>query len=217
MKRIVLFTDSLAMPREEPEVTFYEDTYPSLLKNNYEVFQFSKGGGLMNEFVEQTFYYNQYNPDIIILQIGIVDCGPRAFSKLEEDFFKSNRLFRFIRRIISKTGLSKKIRNIRRLSWTSSKAYRRGCEFFITKFPNSKVFALSIVPTSSEYEKQVPGISKKIENYNKILKDVFKQNLINLDSIPAEGIMSDHHHLTKVGHQYVYEKIIEKIHDNILI
>ena len=74
MKRILLLTDSLAMPREEPELTLYEDTYPYLLRKKYEVFQFSKGGGLMKEFVEQTFYYNQYRPDVVILQIGIVDC-----------------------------------------------------------------------------------------------------------------------------------------------
>lgn len=207
MKRIVLFTDSLAMPREEPEITYFEDTYPYLLRKDYEVFQFSKGGGIMGEFVEQTFYYNQYKPDIIILQIGIVDCGPRAFSKTEEAIFQSNRVLSLIRRILSKTGISKKIRNFRQLSWTSVESYRRGCEFFKTKFPQAKVYALSIIPPSDSYEKKVPGISKKIEKYNNILKDVFKENLIDLSSIPAEGIMSDHHHLTKVGHQYVCDSI----------
>lgn len=211
MKRIVLFTDSLAMPRDEPEITFYEDTYPCLLRMDFEVFQFSKGGGLMSEFVEQTFYYNQYRPDIIILQIGIVDCGPRAFSKLEESIFRSNKVFRLIRRIISKIGLSKKIRNIRKLSWTSRKDYRQGCEFFMSKFPNAKVYALSIVPPSDDYEKQVPGISRKIRDYNGILMDVFKQNLIDLSRIPEDGIMSDHHHLTKQGHRYVYECIMRTI------
>lgn len=211
MKRIVLFTDSLAMPREEPEVTCYEETYPYFLRKGYEVFQFSKGGGLMNEFVEQTFYYNQYKPDVIILQIGIVDCCPRAFSKFEEAFFQSNRLLGLVRRLISKSGLSKKIRNFRRLSWTPKRCYRQGCEFFISKFPNSAVYALSIVPSSNEYEKQVPGISKKIEEYNSILKEVFKQNFIDISNIPAEGIMSDHHHLTKLGHQFVYKTILSFI------
>ena len=211
MKRIVLFTDSLAMPREEPEVTFFEDTYPYHLRKDFEVFQFSKGGGIMCEFVEQTFYYNQYKPDIIILQLGIVDCGPRAFSKLEEAIFQSNKVFRLVRRFLSKAGLSKKIRNIRKVSWTSTKNYRQGCEFFISKFPNSAVYALSIVPSSNEYEKQVPGISKKIEEYNSILREVFKQNFIDISNIPAEGIMSDHHHLTKLGHQFVYNTILSFI------
>ena len=208
MKRIVMFTDSLAMPREEPEETLFEDTYPYLLRKDYEVFQFSKGGGLMNEFVEQSFYYNQYKPDIIILQIGIVDCCPRAFSKFEEVIFHSNRVLGLVRRFISKTGLSKKIRNIRKYSWTSKKNYRQGCDFFVSKFPNSKIYALSILPPSVSYEKQVPGISKKIDEYNNILRDVFRQNYVDLSSIPAEGIMSDHHHLTKVGHQYVCDSIM---------
>ena len=211
MERIVLFTDSLAMPREEPEVTLYEDTYPYLLRKDYEVFQFSKGGGLMNEFIEQTFYYNQYKPDIIILQLGIVDCGPRAFTKLEEAIFHSNRLLSFIRFFLSKTKMSKKIRNFRRVSWTNEKQYEQGCRFFIDKFKNSKVYALSIVPTTEKYEKQVPGITKKVGRYNDILKRVFQENLIDISGIPAEGIMSDHHHLTKVGHRYVYEQIVHKL------
>ena len=211
MKRIVLFTDSLAMPREEPEITYYEDTYPYLLSKDYEVFQFSKGGGVMNEFVEQTFYYNKYKPDIIILQLGIVDCGPRAFSKLEEAIFKSNRVFRLIRRTLSRTKISKRIRNLRRLSWTSVRDYKHGCEIFISKFSQSRVYALSIVPPSEEYEKQVPGISKKISEYNEVLKQVFKQNLIDLTNIPSEGIMSDHHHLTKEGHKFVYDEIVKAI------
>ena len=165
----------------------------------------------MCDFIEQSSYYKQYRPDIIILQIGIVDCGPRAFSKVEEILFCSNRLFYSIRRFLSKTNISRKIRNFRRLSWTPLQAYKEGFEFLISKFPDSIVYALSIIPTSEEYESQVPGISKKIFEYNSILQEVFGDNLINLSEIPNEGIMSDHHHLTKVGHQYVYEEIIKKI------
>lgn len=211
MRRLVLFTDSLAMPREEPEVTLFEDTYPYLLRKDFEVFQFSKGGGIIKEFVEQTFYYNQYRPDKIILQIGIVDCAPRAFSKLEEDIFRSNIVLAKFRSLLSKTKMTKLIRRLRQRSWTKTKDYKRYCEFFVSKFPNAEVYALSIVPTSPGYEKQVPGISKKIEEYNCILKEVFRQNMIDLSNIPAEGIMSDHHHLTKEGHQYVYKSIIEAI------
>lgn len=217
MKRIVLFTDSLALPRSEPEVTYYEDTYPYLLKKDFEVFQFSKGGGIMSEFVEQTFYYNQYKPDIVIIQLGIVDCGPRAFSKLEEAIFHSNKLFRFTRRLISKWKVSKKIRNVRKVSWTSKKDFHAGCVFFINKFSNSKVYALSIVPATDDYERQVPGITKKINEYNNILRETFQGNLIDIGSIPMEGIMADHHHLTKKGHRYVYECIMRNIQSQEII
>ena len=207
MNRILLLTDSLAMPREEPELTLYEDTYPYILRKKYEVFQFSKGGGLMKEFVEQTFYYNQFRPDIVILQIGIVDCAPRAFSKFEEEIFNLNCLNHFLRRKLSQLGITKKIRNMRKLSWTSKEDFSRGCIFLQGKFSHSKVFALSIVPSTTEYEEKVPGISKKISEYNDILKSVFKSNYIDLSEIPSDGIMSDHHHLTAKGHLFVYEKI----------
>ena len=85
------------------------------------------------------------------------------------------------------------------------------CEFFIDKFHESEVFALSIVPASSDYEKQVPGITKKIDKYNLMLKNVFGNKYIDLKDIPLKGIMSDHHHLTKEGHQYIYNAILRTL------
>lgn len=210
MRRLLIFSDSLALPRSTPEITWYEDTYPCLLKDNFEVFQCSKGGGLMGDFVEQVFYYRQFRPDVVLLQIGIVDCAPRAFSKMEEYIFKSNRFLYKIRYFLSKYKITKRIRKVRQLSWTSPDKFRKGCEFFIQKFSSPvSVYALSIVPVTHSYEIQVPGIKEKVNKYNKILKDVFGENFIDLDSIPFEGIMADHHHLTKIGHQYVYHKVLD--------
>ena len=86
-------------------------------------------------------------------------------------------------------------------------------------YPDIPVFALGILPPSREYELQLKGIEKRISQYNQILKDVFGCNFIDTSDIPKEGIMSDHHHLTAMGHQYVYEKIIQclsEIENNLL-
>lgn len=34
MKKILIITDSLALPREKPEICAFEDTWPELLKKN---------------------------------------------------------------------------------------------------------------------------------------------------------------------------------------
>lgn len=211
MKRIVLFTDSLALPRKVPEITSIEETYPYLLKKNFDVFQFSKGGGLIGELFEQTFYYSQYKPDFVILHCGIVDCAPRAFSWGEENFMRITRIGRLLKKVISKTITTKRIRNIRRKSWTNIKSFECLCDSFINQFNGVPVYALSILPATSEYERQVPGISSKIAEYNDVLKRVFGNRLIDLSGIPLGGIMSDHHHLTQKGHVYVYKKIIERL------
>lgn len=211
MRRIVIFSDSLALPRKEPQETIYEDTYPFLLRDRYEVFQFSKGGGLIQELVSQAFYFKQYKPDMVILHCGIVDCACRAFTHKEELFFQSNIIGKIIRKLLSTIITTKRIRNFRRKSWTTPKDFVRHLEQLKQQFSNIPVFALSILPVSCEYESKVPGIKFKVEKYNELLKESFGDKLIDLSDIQQIGIMSDGHHLTKAGHQYVLKKIIEKL------
>ena len=59
-KRILIISDSLALPRSNPEETLYEETYPYLLKKDYEVMQLSYGGGTIGEIVHQAHYYITY-------------------------------------------------------------------------------------------------------------------------------------------------------------
>ncbi len=217
MKRVVILSDSLALPREEPEVTFVEDTYPFLLKADYEVFQFSKGGGLIHELREQAHYYRQYKPDIVLLQCGIVDCGCRAFSRKEELFFQSNIIGRLIRRVIAETLTTKRLRNWRKKSWTTPKEFTNNCKRIIDVFDGSTVYALSILPISDDYEAKVPGIRKKSEEYNAILHNCFGNRYIDLSDIPSDCIMSDYHHLNKTGHKFVAKKIMETLTSNTCI
>lgn len=213
MKRIVIFSDSLALPRRVPEITMLEDTYPYMLRSKYDVFQCSIGGCLIRDLHEQTDYYCQYNPDIVIIQSGVVDCGPRAFSKFTYEFLCQTIIGKVIRRLIKYTITSKRIRNWRRISWTSEKKYRAYLKKFKNEFPNSKVYAISILPVSENYEKTVPGMKKKTEIYNRILREEMEDRLIDVSGIPFNGIMSDGHHLTKQGHKYVYEMIIKYLSD----
>ena len=88
-KRILILSDSLALPRNKPETTVVEDTYPYLLKNHFEVYQCSIGGGMVEDLLKQSFYFSQFQPDIVILLSGIVDCAPIAYSFREESLFKN--------------------------------------------------------------------------------------------------------------------------------
>lgn len=210
-KRILILSDSLALPRNKPETTFVEDTYPYLLKNHFEVYQCSIGGGLVGDLLKQSFYYSQYQPDIVILQSGIVDCAPRAYSMREESMFKYYKVFGLVRNVLSKTITTRKIRSIRKKVWTKLKDYKSGLNGIIKYFPDATFYALSILPASEDYENLVPGINKNVNLYNNVLKDIFDTNFISLSEIPSNGIMSDYHHLTKEGHMFVYQKIVKAL------
>lgn len=208
--KIQIFSDSLALPRETPEKVFYEDTYPAKLSANHVIAQYSKGGGTIKDLLDQTFYYKMFCPDVVIIQSGIVDCAPRPFTLFEEHFFKLNFFTKACKAVLKR--LTKNwLRNVRKVAWTSPKLFRLYCTEFIKTYPDIPVLAIGILPSCSEYERLAKGITKRIQQYNSILKETFGDNFIDTSDMPEAGIMSDHHHLTVIGHQFVYDKIIQRL------
>lgn len=208
--KIQIFSDSLSLPREIPQKVYYEETYPAKLSKDHIVVQFSKGAGTIKDLYVQTFYYKMFCPDIVILQSGIVDCTPRPFTQFEEHFFTLNyftRKCKGLLKLLTKSWL----RSVRKVAWTSPKKFKFFCEQFKKTYPNIPILAIGILPPCAEYEKQVKGISKRIQEYNNILKEVFDKWYIDTSDMPDQGIMSDHHHMTSSGHLFVYNKIMNLI------
>lgn len=208
--KIQIFSDSLALPREVPEMVYYEETYPAKLSKDHIVAQYSKGAGTIKDLLDQTFYYKMFCPDAVILQSGIVDCAPRPFTQFEEHFFTLNFFTKGCKAILKRLTKSW-LRTLRKVAWTKPKKFRFFCEQFKKAYPGTPILAIGILPPRPEYENLAKGISKRIDEYNSILKDVFGENYIDTSGMPDDGIMSDHHHLTSVGHQYIYDKIIGHI------
>ena len=64
-----------------------DDTWPRILSNDnseLNVYQYSLGGltsKMALDFIN--FYIDAIKPDIVVIQLGIVDCCPRALRKIE--------------------------------------------------------------------------------------------------------------------------------------
>lgn len=211
-KRILLLTDSLALPRAEPERCEYEDTWPELLKKHgYIVHQVSIGGATISELLSQCNYHKMFNPDVVILQSGIVDCAPRFASKLELQILRKIPIVgKWMLNLLSK----RKVRKYRNKTYTSPDGYKRGMHNVKTFYKGCKVYAIDILPSQPDYEKILEGITKNIGEYNSIIYSVFGDNVIKMEKMPAEGIMKDFHHINSIGHQYVYQSILENLNAN---
>ncbi len=69
MKKILVITDSLGLPRKDPEECLYENTWPILLKKNgFIIHQVSIGGATIDQLYRQVAYHKLFNPDIVIIQ-----------------------------------------------------------------------------------------------------------------------------------------------------
>lgn len=208
-KNILLFTDSLSLPRTSPETCTFDKTWPELLRQNgYSVCQISIGGATSTELLKQTFYFQSPKSefDYVIIQSGIVDCTPRFAGKNELKIIKSIPILgKYLLQAMNKQW----VRNLRHITYVKPSKFKKNMQQFIDLFPTSTVLFLSILPANSDYEKKVGGITKRIAQYNSILQETGRA--IDLSKIGSSGVMSDYHHLNENGHAFVLQCILQKL------
>ena len=95
-KKVIIITDSVGMPRDELK---YEDTWIYMLKNTFKNHDFidksargSTTARLVTEGGSGIDTLETYNPDIVILQLGITECAPRLFKKPGLEFYIVSRM-----------------------------------------------------------------------------------------------------------------------------
>ena len=212
-KRILVISDSLGLPRENPDgMVYYHETWPSLLKQNFEVVHLGIEGATIDMLVSQAGYYRFCKPDIIIVQSGIVDCAPRTLSKKEKEFWLN---FPIINKVVFRliTKFPSQIRNYRKISLTSPEQFKFQLNKLKDLFNEKPLYFISIAKAHNNYDKLVPGVSNKIKAFNLILESVAKSNFISLNNMPDEFISSDYHHLNTKGHSYISNQLLEKLNN----
>ena len=203
--KVLILTDSLGLARDTPEHVSYEDTWPSLVrKDGYYVHQVSIGGATSDFILKQIPYHKGFDPDIVIVQLGIVDCAPRFARKGE---IEALRKIPFLGNKI--LGLLNKpfIRKRRRITYTSLSNFRKNVLAIKASF-SVPVYFLTIVNASEGYEAMLSGITENINNYNRIILEIADKKDISLTGIEKQGVMSDFHHLNKRGHSIVSSKVL---------
>lgn len=210
MKKILVITDSLGLPRPNPEVVEYDQTWVYKLAQENNVWQYSSGGSTIKELYEQIEYLKMFNPDIVIIQSGIVDCAPRAMSKFENEFVNKFKITRKFGQTFLTSKRLNYLRKKRSCYYTNAFEFEKYVKLYLKTF-SDKLYWLGIVPANNDYEKKVPGITLQIEKYNKILSSNLSENFISSDNLSDKDVMSDFIHLTVSGHLSVFENIKKHI------
>lgn len=206
--RILVAGDSLGLPRphrinsyspEEPELAVrYENTYSSIinqeLTNYYNMDPFieminrsrrSQTIELVNqEFADHLFFYE---PDVIIMQVGIVDCWFRE-NLGGKQMIDRGRYKQYLSRIMELL------------------AHRRTCKLII----------IGIAPTSVKMQKKFPGLNREIRLYNQVLKlSVDNKSIFYIDlekyikpQQARKYLLPDDQHLNQEGNRLVAEQAI---------
>ena len=214
--KILLITDSLGFPRTSPEIVFYEDTYVSMLKNEFSSYDFihqGKGGATIVElYTLSACFHNTITPDIVFIQSGIVDCAYRTLTKTEDLIIQKIPILNvFLDRLLKK--YSKLLLKIRKIRATDIQTYEKYVEFFEKIYSN--VYWIGIVPGLQGYEEYLPNIGESINKYNSIISKP-NRNYISIIDFEMSDIMSDFHHINNNGHKKMFNKLKQIIQSELI-
>ena len=217
MLKFMILTDSDGYPRSFPhsEVFELEETYPYLIRKEFNdsvFFQLSFADIPTMKLISQPMgFLTHWGPDIIIVQSGIADCRPEAFTDFQKEIISkvSQKYFRNLKKYVNHPSLIRK----RQLYRVTKNQFQRAAKKFSLIFSQSKIFWLEI-SVGSKYEDSRPGIESRKQEFNEIIKSVYSEGFVPIQEklLEINGFNSiDHGHQNKRGHRAVADILIEKI------
>jgi hypothetical protein len=227
-RQVLIITDSVGAPRAKPLYTPYSKTWVSiledkLLKYGYKTFAYTKRA-LDSTVLESRMKVELfgYEPEIIIFQIGLCDCAPRALTDLELRIIKRIPLInRMIHKLIKRyyAQISQK----RNIAYTNIKNFYSNLEKIIKQFSESKIFFIPIGIPCSGYTDKSPEIKNRIIKYNKVISEVATSNncsvlnntIISNNTETEKIYCDDFQHLNFYGHLELSHDILQSIKNKI--
>lgn len=228
--RVLIIGDSMALPRKGVS---YNCTWPYRLKCRFKDVEFINRSILgstvqrlnIGDAADESGCLEAYMPQIIILQLGIVDCAPRLFKRTS----LVPKIMRYLPNVVQSQFVSffKTYRGRRaEFSYLSHTEYRNHIERFIRRsadFNVKKIFAVKIGPISSSVAESSPQFNSQINIYNEILNEASNANsrfsLIEagFDASCAHEHTTDGYHLNEKGHNSLFLSIESKLEKELLM
>ncbi|MBT7608701.1 MAG: hypothetical protein HN576_03025 [Bacteriovoracaceae bacterium] len=215
--KLLLLGDSLGYPRPDRSI-LDEQTWNHLItkilkknKPDLDVFCYFTGGAHSKELLSMRIggYLAAYDPDIVVLQVGIVDCASRAMS---ENMLKVVSVIPFISRLVRMVikKFHRQLLSIRNVHYVYPNEFRTNLVKLKESFSPAKFIVIPIAPVTEEYIEFMPRVGENVEKYNRILEEVFGDSFLKelYKNFPAKDIvLEDHHHLSILGHQLVSKSV----------
>ncbi|NWK55161.1 SGNH/GDSL hydrolase family protein [Verrucomicrobiaceae bacterium N1E253] len=226
MKDLYIVGDSLGLARpatRKDMAVSYRDTYVARIRDHYD----GSGvhvhhNGRRERTVDEVYYLTDEiiwsRPERVIIQVGIVDCAPRVFSRWQRACLA--RLPKLIRVPILMFVNKYKLLLLSFRPWvvyTSKKAFKKNVDKILLKFQehNIKVIFCSIAPAGKGMLSRNPRIQSQINKYNAIINEVVKSRggvivpLCDVFKDDCEAcLLSDGHHFSAHGHHRLADTLI---------
>lgn len=215
---ILIVGDSLGLPRENMP---YEKTWPRLVSKFTRSHVVAKVQRALTTATLHSGMYQDwlefYTPNMVILQVGIVDCAPR--------YIKNGGLAMKLLgvapgpvksaawKIIKKAGRKAKYADV------SSEKFKANLEKYIdrcVKAGVSNVLLISIARSGSAMVRSNPGVLGQLTCYNEIIRTVAEQfaicKVIDVLAYADDAyFLEDGYHLNEYGNQQLFNELSKHI------
>lgn len=232
MKKILIAGDSLGMVRPD-EGIFVEDIYPYLLQktliNDYFVINASQRANNSSRIISEDYAYEHIDaikPDVVILQIGIVDCTPRLFTEIQKKIMAGIAQFPWLKPVISRYIKRKSLRRYdltkkRKIVHVPLDKFEINLINFFEKIksvsPNATFIVINILNPGHVMTSRNFGLVENVMDYNQKLTGIATNysskiiDLFNFTKLSPEVVLTDGHHIGKRAHQFIAQEALKAI------
>lgn len=223
--RILILGDNTVLPKLSCNI-FPQDTFGFILKNNLEASQdyevFIMGRDINNTFYQSIparilYDFEQFEPDIVVLSLGSLDCSPRLLTKGEMGLINYRMVKyrkKFLRNYFKFRYFILKFQG----NLINEKQFRQNYNKIVLEIIRNGAMPLPInipKPNITAKEQRFYDL-EDIIRYNEIIKNIAENHscrLINLYSLTEREpkmVLNNHLYLSKFGHQKL-SKLLEEI------
>lgn len=233
MNRLLIIGDSLSMSRYGEGVG-YEDMYSSRISIAFPgrlIINASERGNTTARACTPAYmdeYVHPLMPDVVVLQLGVVDCLPRLLTELQRRLVAISSRFSITKILANRyvAYLSRRrlqITKKRPMSLVSREAFERNCRLIqsilIHDNPDVRFVVIDIPCPASSLSEKSYGADELVAEYNSILRRIFdarKSRFVDLYETtrcnPAL-LLPDGYHLNSGGHDFIFlsvKKILDE-------
>lgn len=212
--------DSLSLPALTPSKVTGCETWPYLVSHmedhlNKTLFFYCKHGLTSKEVAEASRnLIPAYEADLIICQVGIVDCYPRALKKFELSLIlRAGFIGKMIHRLVQMYYTT--ITTRRNITYVSEDHFRSSLQ--VLKDQNIPIVYVPILPCAPNLHVRNTKLKKNIAGYNRVMSEILGER----HAIPVEDLVEDKfysndgYHLSMLGHEMIAQRLHLKLINDI--
>ncbi len=227
ISKLLFLGDSLLLYRPSDEI-YLEDTYPYISMNELKKhgkFEIEIRGERRNDTstvaLDEKLIYNivSSRPDIVVVHLGIVDCAPRLFTRVEYNLI--SHLPSMLRRLIiaffrrNRRFFTKHFPTV----YVKKEDFKRNMEKILTtiKNQNAQSIIVNIAKPPDEKLRKSFNFMKNVIEYNKILDTLAEEyncpiiDFYNATLKHPEYLLRDGIHPSKEGHLYLAKEVEKQL------